>query len=281
MELTGTALTLGLARAQLFLVASQLSKTSIKLHKTNEEPDSRINLTEAMKNVFDLLLQISRESPRMAYAASGLVRYIPPTAPTTSASTSPGIATSAANTTPTTFHRFLDLPSELRRMVWMAAAQPPPCAVYLIEFEPALAGREPAILYMDDGGLWTACSASHQVVQRAYLEQHAYWKSRRVTHWFSDQHPPGMQCCRLGEFNKRGYQFKERVRAFTGLLDMAFDAMEHALRTIAADRRKDVAVSGAANDVFWMEPDWKPSEDDMPMQAVGRLCAELRRKNLY
>lgn len=72
-----------------------------------------------------------------------------------------------------TFHGFQHLPTELRLMIWEAAAQPPPCIHYFANYNMTSSGGYPAAYIMEHGGLWAACRESRMVINRVSTEAYA------------------------------------------------------------------------------------------------------------
>ncbi|ERT00244.1 hypothetical protein HMPREF1624_03615 [Sporothrix schenckii ATCC 58251] len=75
------------------------------------------------------------------------------------------------------FVRFAMLPTELRLMIWEAAAMPPPCGHVMDITKPPKTEYDVAVALdmFPDAGLWRICSQSRKVMRRAYRKQAAYF----------------------------------------------------------------------------------------------------------
>lgn len=169
-----------------------------------------------------------------------------------------------------TFHGFSRLSAELRTMIWTAAVQPAPCAHYFATFNPRLAGREPGIHLMNDGGLWTACWESREIIQRAYQKASTSLVTADCSSYSGSCE---MKFWRLGRFNKSGNRFKRKVQQLSRELELGVSDMGEALRR--GPVLEQSPFTNAIKGFFGVEPGWTPHEHEIPLAAVKKLSADL------
>ncbi|CAK7270179.1 hypothetical protein SEPCBS57363_003971 [Sporothrix epigloea] len=169
--------------------------------------------------------------------------------------------------TPTTFELFPLLPTELRLMIFTAAAQPPSCPHYFETFDPKLGGREPSAEFMVDHGLWTACKESRQSVQTQYRKAAA-----RVT---SDYHSAchfqtqeGVRLhLQLGYLNPGVVELFRRSSTIPWQDKFACQVLSHELHVLLIDQPHMTAemVEAASQEYapHWAEDDDRPSPEMM------------------
>lgn len=164
-----------------------------------------------------------------------------------------------------TFHCFQRLPLELRLMIWEAAAVPPPCVHYFSTYKLVPKGRLPAAYLMADGGLWTACEESRQVITRVYQKTH---KHINTTGCSAATKRLEMHYRRLCRFNESAEKFKKLVCK----LDYLFKRHSGRIK---------LEHLSAALDLYGIEPYTAKTEDGCMALTGVKMCKELRWEALF
>lgn len=214
-----------------------------------------------------------------------------------------------------TFHRLLDLPPELRLLVWEAAAQPPDCRHVVAILDEA---RKPTkkypmpekhydlagLLYAgEDAGMWTACRESRMVVARVHDENR-----RRLAQMPTKPRPPkGVQevgCCsypvntvslemqgrRVGRFNRAGIKLQRQVCYLDACLKVHYLVGEHILRrhilrpmaapagVVIQQQQQENFMVSVLRELYEVQGELpqRANEGPIPMAALKKLCPDLR-----
>lgn len=180
---------------------------------------------------------------------------------------------------PETFSFFPHVPPEVQDMIWTAAAQPPPCTHYFSNFECTRGGgREPATQFMDDRGLWEACKGSRRVIKRAY-EKTSADLTRVDASCQEDKRAIEMQRRRLGRYNKSGERFKRQLHEPNREMKVAFQCVGQLLDSFLSNS-KHPSLATLTKEAFGMGPGWKLGDEEVPVEMLEGVCADLKGEQL-
>ena len=182
---------------------------------------------------------------------------------------------------PSVFHLFPCLPTELRRMIWTEAAQPPPCAHFFAKFSLAMGGYEPGAVFMEDRGLWIACKESREAVHFIYKKRRAYVAAagcfldeEQKTKW-PGKYSNEMHWRRIARFNFKIRALKWSVHRLHKMITTSCHNIENWL----ADKILKVhgpVIEKVTRRQFGAGPGQKLGETVLPLEAMEKLRRQLR-----
>ncbi|OAA56588.1 hypothetical protein SPI_07595 [Niveomyces insectorum RCEF 264] len=257
---------LPVAERELSLLASKLRKAISSLDKTT------LDLLDLFDHdrLFDILSHTSIEMSRVRKELLELSKAASALSKTKALLAK---ATPAPAGKQDTFPAFTRLPTELRLLVWTAAAQPPLCGHYFDRSAVPPGDQEPAACFMPDRGLWTACWESRNVVQRAYEEQRTFFGTDTpcLTVRVKDER----HYVRLGWLNLRGERFKMRLHGLNEQLRVTIRKMEKSLRKL----KPGAVLSAETIEGLCRTKSGQRIGND-EIRAFERICNQMKHENL-